>query len=86
MWRGMLGVALAAVAAAGADTVAAQSGSPAVRPETAHPGADRQRHGTFRDVSRPERPARKGRRHRLRQVFALRRRRRGLSGLDIGKC
>ena len=35
MWRGMLGVALAAIAAAGADTVAAQSGSPAVRPEDA---------------------------------------------------
>ena len=55
MWRGMVGVALAAIAAAGADTVAAQSGSPAVRPEDAGVRAliasGMERSATFRDLN-----------------------------------
>ena len=55
MWRGMVGVALAAIAAAGADTVAAQSGSPAVRPEDggirALIAGGMERSTTFRDLN-----------------------------------
>ena len=55
MWRGMVGVALAAFAAAGADTVAAQSGSPAVRPEDAGVRSliaiGMERSATFRDLN-----------------------------------
>ena len=86
MRQGMVGVVLAAIAAIGGVTANAQGESPAVRPEdAAHTGARRQRHGTIRDVSRPENPARSFRRHRLHQVLALRWKGRGVPGLGIGR-
>ena len=87
MWQGMVGRgAHDNRGDRGAASRTRRASHPAVRPEDAAIRAlIDQRHGAIRDVSRLEHPARQRRRHRLRQVLALFRRRPGVSGLGFGR-